>query len=502
MQIKIKLLPKKNETFYSYSIRLAEANGYKNPHYIYDLANITFHWNNPNIIFFDEVEKNEGMKSFLGKEIYEMCDKITRNSDSRFSEIIISEKKMPHYVLEKFKTKICTKCVTNYGYLNNLWLLVCVTTCPIHNCKLIDKCNECNALLTWNDGILQGCICGKTWNEMDDLSLLDSCDNSFFSEFVYKFFGYELDFTKKIMGTVVQEFLNLSFLEMTSLVSLIIWLTAKDKPYWSMDHFSHLDLEQIHLLLNNSLMVFTSWPDNFYTYLNSLNNDRNETIRGGKTISQLKPRYLSQFGRFYSKLYSRFQNEGFDFVKIAFEKYLIREWRGGYLNGFKKIDLSKYDEFFYTGRQFTEKFGLSKNTLKKFIENDFVEGIIQKRRENSFLTLGTVTSVDTFMKKLKCSLSTKEAARILGIHSYTVLELYHNGVISALRGPQVDEYYRWKFDYNSILELIDKFKVSSKKMEHSNDKYIPFKIICVSLDNKVLVQEINKDNNMYREIIF
>lgn len=57
--------------------------------------------------------------------------------------------------------QVCITCLHLRGCCLALWDLSCVTACPLHGRRLVDRCSKCGASLTWDRPAADVCRCGS-----------------------------------------------------------------------------------------------------------------------------------------------------------------------------------------------------------------------------------------------------------------------------------------------------------------------------------------------------
>ncbi|RED52894.1 TniQ family protein [Cohnella lupini] len=474
-------MPHVQESIYSYFIRCQQANGYPSVHWVYDVVRVSYLWNYPHVVYQNK-ELGDNLKLLLGERIVSNLSYISRSDESnRVYNIQLNNLTLPHFALEKNKVKVCVCCIKDFGYLNNLWNFLFVTTCPIHRCKLINTCSECNKPFRWHKNILFGCQCGTNWNLFNIERYIDPSE-MLLSSIFYRYFGYS-----KILVNeqgLPEEFNRLTLPELISLISLVAWLYPKNQYYFTMNHFSHLSLNETHILLMSALNVFLDWPNNFWSFLDSLDKKRRVPFNNRIETELEVGMHLSHFGDFYSKLYSLYSKPSFQFVFDAFENYLAADFRGGYLNGIrKKFRSTQIDKAYYTSHEFTTKYGLSGNTLERLVSKGLVEGKIELKGKRRII-LGTSSSVDMFMEDFKQSLSVEESSLILGLHKNSVRKLIESKVLTEVRGPNTDQYMKWRVKRESIKLLLDIFASATSIVNYNDEDFVSFNGVFLRGSNK------------------
>jgi len=178
---------------------------------------------------------------------------------------LFSQPKWEDFVKRVFP-KICPACLAEQNYCQKIWELSFITTCPHHNCLLINSCQNCEKGIRWDRPALNSCYCGYDFRE----SKLTSVEENISEIFVYfhKEFGLSCCAEKNIFRETIKN------LNGYCLLKLLCFISSHIYARWS---FSGIPLltdssnENIHAHLCRAIKLFDDWPNRFHQFVRDLN---------------------------------------------------------------------------------------------------------------------------------------------------------------------------------------------------------------------------------------
>jgi hypothetical protein len=225
---------------------------------------------------------------------------------------------LPRYMVRMQNPKVCPSCLAESNYIRCVWDLAPVTACPIHTCMLLDKCQRCERLITWNRNKVSICRCNFDWRESathplqeQELALIRQ---------VFKLCGFYSGQAE------ISQLTNnpLLSLKLDQLLSAVFFVSGQSrgvvdtKGKFLAPNLSNFEL---HSSLNAAFSIFENWPIRFNQFLEW----RREQGRKLKLGTGLK----NDFGKLYKCLYKEFSDKSFYFMRKAFEEYVQLSWDGG-----------------------------------------------------------------------------------------------------------------------------------------------------------------------------
>lgn len=178
--------PKCDESFLGYIIRLSEENGYENPRWLLNSANILFDKNasflwKENTSFY-KLSKIIGLRSARLENL--LYPKITLEPHLSFSQaqamtnsykLSVSQQydlrsvfgqNIIRYMIRLNPSKICPVCLAKINYIRKIWDLIPITVCPRHACLLVDSCPKCNKAIEFRRANVSVCPCNFDWRDI------------------------------------------------------------------------------------------------------------------------------------------------------------------------------------------------------------------------------------------------------------------------------------------------------------------------------------------------
>lgn len=215
---------------------------------------------------------------------------------------------------------------------------------------------------------------------------------------------------------------------------------------------SELSLLEWSVIIATMHSLCTSWPDNFFSFLEAFPHTRSEGRR--KRDRQRATGLHRDFGIFYEKwLYKRLAHPAFAFLREAFESYLGNHYTGGEVTkrllAFKDKPMEQLQSRPYlTKRQTKATMGIGEDVLQALLAQGSLrflkKPIGQAGKRTMFLI--EKESVETIQREWAGMLPLDSVARSnLGVTKRVLLEIERAGLLKSARGPQVDGYKYWLF---------------------------------------------------------
>jgi hypothetical protein len=229
------------------------------------------------------------------------------------SEYVINGAAVPRYMIRLRHPKICTACLREKSYVRRIWALAPVTTCPTHKCLLLDECPNCGKRISWTRPNVSYCTCDIDWREYVATPLVDS--ELRVSRQVHLYCNLQLS-----KGTVDREPTSnpLFNLKLKDFLSALFFVTSQYAGLMDTKgkHLApSMRSSKIHILLCNAWSVFENWPNNYFGFLDW----RRKQVTSSESARGLQ----RDFGEYKSALDKQLSSYQLDFLRVAFEKYLI-----------------------------------------------------------------------------------------------------------------------------------------------------------------------------------
>lgn len=307
--------PKADESLLGFIVRLTELNDYDTPTWITQEAKLGNIWNQ--LAFVKNNIDIEPLAKLSGREVAELTPLLYLSADGSNKSLtprVILNQTVPAYAIRLKDPKICPACLRESGYCRKVWDLAPLTSCPIHRCLLLAECPKCKRRISWIRNSISQCPhpCGYNWTDaslqfVDDVGLA-------ISRQIHHLCGLPVGKAPH------QEFIAgtpLTGLELEHLISSVAFIASQLDGFidtkWKY-FVSIRDNERIHNLLTKALLVFNNWPNNFFSFLD---------WRRLQTAKAQCSGFKNEFNEYRNALYQQLSSRHFDFLRNAFEEYLV-----------------------------------------------------------------------------------------------------------------------------------------------------------------------------------
>lgn len=140
--------PYDDESLAGYILRLSQANYYESANWILQLISCS---SKKHLTFIDGESEPTNLSRLTGID-----NKVLKSKAFpayRFKHCI-------RYYLEKKASRLCPKCLQEFGYARLLWDCKTNKVCHIHRCNLVQKCPQCRQAIKWLRSGVTKCRCG------------------------------------------------------------------------------------------------------------------------------------------------------------------------------------------------------------------------------------------------------------------------------------------------------------------------------------------------------
>ena len=275
--------PFHEESLMGYITDLAEKNGYDETVWLLEKAGV----------------KHRNLYlgcSFLfdDKEWVKNLSALTRNDSSAINQIIYSKvgngamsyrsnqkiaafngRSIYKFLLRPERPRICPRCLDEEGYCRRIWEFLLVTTCPRHQCLLIDTCPACQQKICWPHRWINVCRyssnrwgkeCGFDWAQAP-VQLVGEEETRLSSELSF-LSGFDLGTKVKITAP----FHRLNLLDFSAVILFFASQSDQKITYGGATgrSFNALSLATHHKLFTRARSIFDDWPAGFHVFLAGL----------------------------------------------------------------------------------------------------------------------------------------------------------------------------------------------------------------------------------------
>ena len=472
--------PQPWEDLASYISRLAAEMGYRNPGWLLhpegvDSAvwpfNLCLLRRQADYQFFERLLcLSEESLYGLTLHRFALCLPVPEESRPTISEEI-QRPLLTRYIFQTFfhpysATKVCSMCLTEEPTHSRLyWSALPVVACPRHKVFLTDRCPVCQCPIPLLRPSLLNCPrCQK--GDYREAPTVHRPEDPFFS------MGQALILCNLGVQSTIEE-VEVAHASITPLLQLLPWqyfllLDAfrsilgplfPDAPFLQVSADarlllrrrprpqSELSLLEWSVIIATMHLLCTSWPDNFFSFLDALPLARSE--KRSKRDRQQATGLHRDFGIFYEKwLYKRLAHPAFAFVHEAFETYLGNHYTGGVvtkrLQPFKGKPMEQLQERPYlTKVQTKATLGIGEDVLQALLARGSLRCLKKPTGRAGKRTMFLIEreSVEFVQREWAGLLPLDSVARFhLGVTKRVLLEIERAGLLKPARGPWVDEY--------------------------------------------------------------
>lgn len=403
-------LPSQDEGLNGYLLRLAEGNGYGGIEFM--------------------IRKNQiSMKIFMewlgvDKKCLQML------------EVQLEGRRAAFFQLWNYKTsRYCPVCLRDSPIWRREWESTYLTVCPSHACYLVDRCDVCGKILTWDRQRLCFCDCGQ---QLNSASVQASHSEIILAKMLLS----------RILGRPVPEPF-LSQLGHYQLVQLIHLLGVYSLPNESRRTQKIANMNTVEVLrpfVKEAADVLADWPNGFHKLLDRLN--LFHASRTGKVgIS-------TQYGHFYGYVFSRMKDREFLFLTKEFESHVVHSWLQPLTERNKRISpAARANTIWIPLIAAAEELGTSKHQLEHLFNAGLIDlnlRISDGGRKIFSIDRALLPKVRTLLDDL---VDQETARHLLGIQKRRMQQLIKYRIVDVLTHPgNIGE--KWGISRNSIHRIL------------------------------------------------
>jgi predicted site-specific integrase-resolvase len=395
--------PNVDESFIGYLLRLTEVNRYERLSWILRLAEIE----NPSPAGFSfalsdslnttPLARLTGVdESRLAALLYVP---VITSTERRRGDYSVFGSQVPHNLIRLKSPKICPACLKESNYIRKIWELAPVTVCPLHECLLVDECPNCGKPISWNRNEVSQCCCSCDWRDTGSMPVTQN--HLRVTRQIFKLCGLP-PFDK--WNGLIKAKNPLSTLTVEDFIRTLSFVARHQNTTFKTQAVSSLiskRVDDLHATLSNACEVFDDWPERYYSFL--------ERVRAQQDQTKLKSGIESDFRNLYHGLYYQLLGSQFDFMRTSFEEYLITQWDGGHVRP-NKFNANLFEKRKYISKQeVCRRLHVELAWVDGLIEEGIIHTVIRKRRKS--LTLIEAESlhrlINTF-KKIRAAVKVKQ----------------------------------------------------------------------------------------------
>jgi hypothetical protein len=461
--------PYRDESFLGYLLRLTDLNEYETPSWLLSLADIKKGGKNRlSSYYLNSHLSLEGLAALSGigeERLRALQYRPTGTVKSRMmGDYDVLGNSLPLYLIRLHHPKFCPPCLRDQPYARKLWELSVVTTCPLHNCLLIEKCPSCGKPPSYMRRRVWECKCGADWRKIEPV-LLPSGE-LVITRNVYRLCGLPCGTEPAFFDEISNRLLEL---DLRSFVRALVFIASQyDNKVDTLGKcFEKLDNAHQHKQLIRAFHVCDDFPHNFYAFLDwrRHNPSRRHDLNRKKEVNR-----YGYFDGYKSALNKQLVDPQFDFLRQAFNEY-VRQFKYEVSLSLAaeahppdpsievkslRARIGKTPEDVMTATQASKKLGITVETVQKLMTSGVIDGALaasdqSKRR----LFLISRASVEKLKPRLDSKLSQSYVAATLGLLKRHVNELIAGGLLEPIVGQPLGRNHKWHVTTHALRRFID-----------------------------------------------
>lgn len=292
----------------------------------------------------------------------------------------------------------CPTCLRRSGIGRLGWELCFADACAGCGRWLIDTCHACNELVSWSRTAMHRCDCGS--------SLVDQAAPLAPQALVGLSRIIESSMTgpRTVQATGVEA---LAPAQLQDLIRLLGRFGGGLHRAWTRKRVESASIAASWTMASLAAEVISRWPQGFNEYLSAMVERRFATEPSGSLNSA--------FGGFYRGLYSGLRDGAFDFVRNAFQLYVVQEWPGALNARNKRIDGQALAEAKWEPLSHAMvKLGASEARIRSLMADGRLRAVHSTTASGRSVVVVHRDDVDASVEGLAHELTLNEAAADLG----------------------------------------------------------------------------------------
>ncbi|AZD49494.1 TniQ family protein [Pseudomonas chlororaphis] len=160
-------------------------------------------------------------------------------------------------------SRVCPRCLDEFGYGKSYWLLALFPICEIHNCQLIDSCPRCEKPLTGARPSYDYCSCGTQYSKINSTECpepLHEMSKVLAGKFIQQSTNCGTDYFPN-------DFLSLDLVDMLELLAFLGALSEDPSATYLGLSRRVVSLRHVNRLYQKSSNALLDWPNGFHKLL-------------------------------------------------------------------------------------------------------------------------------------------------------------------------------------------------------------------------------------------
>lgn len=336
----------------------------------------------------------------------------------------------------------CPSCIVQAGWMRPIWRLKVATICVIHRTRLIQGCSECGSSPSLQEILHGACKCGRRFTETSipatrtELQIASALSDS-------------------LNGITT---LNLGETDVKlvtpQLVRLICYIGQFIKGPLLRRPGKIRELEEISVaagLVAGTAKLLVDWPSAFWSCLESF-----------VDVAPADASVRRVFGALYHVLYQDLRDPSFQFLRDAFELFLLEHWRGELCGRHRLFNLQTIQDHRHQGlARVARASGMGSKTLRRMVHQDrFPANHFDPSSKRQLITINR-EALARILPDQAAYMDLRSTARLLGLKCSRLRQLIAHGAILADAKPDFSRSNHWHLRRSEVFGLLEDLRRGS-----------------------------------------
>jgi len=407
-----------------YLCRTAHAHGYRSPWWLTELAGIRRGgWERE-----DRALRLAHVLRLDAPEWLHMCYRPVKGR-GRFERRFFLGQVIGANHLNYGHPRACPECLRESAVWWAMWDLKLTTACPIHRCRLIDRCWACHQRLSWHRQAVHECRCGADLRKAKPVaaeSNLVIVNTAIFRAAGFRWDDWKTNAQASFPSVVAD-------LGLDGLLRLIQFLGSSQeqgilrrtqaRAFAELSRASEIGIAAARLLID--------WPLSFRKMLK---------CKVPKVESVATLNFHEIFGNFYRHLFCALPRTEFGFLHEAFENFVMEDWQGVVRGQHRWFSTAiRKNTAWMAAAEGEELAGIHSQRLGALVRKGDLDGLFVKygpRTECWIRRNSLVRWIAMRETELSRYMPRPEAIRTLGLKHDTLMSVAQSGTIRYVSGAE------------------------------------------------------------------
>lgn len=330
----------------------------------------------------------------------------------------------------------CPSCIAQAGWMRPLWRLKVATICVIHRTRLVQACSQCRCSPSLQEMLHGACKCGSRFAETSiratrtELQIAHALSDS-------------------LNGIAT---LNLGETDVKlvtpQLVRLICYIGQFVKGPLLRRPGKIRELEDISVaaeLVAGTAKLLADWPSAFWSCLERF-----------VDVAPADASVRRVFGALYHVLYQDLRDPSFQFLRDAFELFLLEHWRGELCGRHRLFNHQTIQDHRHQGlARVARASGMGSKTLRRMVHQDrFPASHFDPTSKRQLITINK-EALARILPDPAAYMDLRSTARLLGLKRSRLRQLIAHGAILADAKPDFARSNHWHLQRSEIFSLLE-----------------------------------------------